>query len=96
MPTKIELEQIINAARDRVLAEGTTKVAFVGGMMYRDAKNIQVGGVRVTIVPGCKRMDIQRLANGNPVLGTDDDGVVYRYHGEIQYVMDDLKTLAGI
>lgn len=49
----------------------------------------------MSIDPDTKRLDIVRLKNGNPVLQTDKDGAIYRTHGELHYVMDDLHTIVA-
>lgn len=90
------LDSLLTAARERTLTTGQVKSAFVGGVLYRDSKFLENGGVRVLAVPGCKRMTVVRLSNHNPVIETDNEGVLYRYHGEFRHVRDDLEVLAGV
>lgn len=73
---------------------GKTKVAsFVNGTLCRNATVYEDAIVKVAIDPLSKEMEIRRVENGNPVICIDEDGEVYRTHGEFRYVEAHLQGL---
>lgn len=92
-----ELNTLVDSLRAAVLARGEEMAAaFIGGCMVRGARKLTHGGVSVLIDPNNKRLDIRRLENGNPVLCADEDGSIYRTHGEMCRVMDDLAAIVSV
>ena len=79
---------------DYARKNGRPKVAtFVNGTLCRNATVYEDATVKVSIDPLSKEMEIRRMENNNPVICIDEDGEVYRTHGEFRYVEAHLQSL---